>query len=73
MKKVEIEQFIKDHTMEFEREIWRRQNRKVSYPRAGYLRTAECNMQRRCDFNQDKVVQTKWLDIVDYIIQVSRI
>ena len=71
MKKLEIDQFIKAHTLEFEREICQRQKRRVGFPRQGYLRTAECNMQRRMDFDQDRVVQRKWLNITDYIVHVS--
>ena len=70
MRKDEIMLFVKNHTMEFEREIWAREKRKVSFPRPGFERTAACNIQRRMDFDQDAVIQQQWQNLVDYIVQV---
>ena len=71
MRKAEIDAFIKKHTFDFESMVRKRENEKVSFPRPGYKRTAACNIQRRCDFDQDAVIQQQWLNLVDYIIEVG--
>ena len=73
MRKDEILQFIKEHTLKFEKELRAREKRKVSFPRPGFERTAACNIQRRMDFDQDAVIQQQWQNMVDYIVQVKPI
>ena len=70
MRKAEIEAFIKKHTFEYESMVRKREKQQVSFPRPGYLRTAACNIQRRMDFDQDKVIMQQWLNLVTYIVEV---
>ena len=70
MRKGEIENFIREHTYVFERELHAKRKKTTSFPNEGYARTAEINLQRRCDFNQHEVIQTKWQNLVDYIVKV---
>ena len=71
MRKDEIENFIKRHTREFEKELAERKKNRISHPRTTFARTAACNVQRRRDFDQDKVIQQCWINMVDYIIEVN--
>ena len=73
MKKAEIECFIRDHTREFEHQMTLKRKRITSFPNEGYAKTAEINLQRRCDFNQHEVIQQKWMNLVNYIITVNRL
>ena len=65
--------FIKAHTMDFEKELWLREKRTNWFPRPGFERTAACNVQKKRDFDQDAVIQQQWQNLVDYIVQVSKI
>ena len=73
MRKAEIDAFIKKHTFEFENMVRKRDKQKVSekQSRPNFKRTAACNVQRRRDFDQDAVIQQQWINIVDYIVDVS--
>ena len=68
MKKAEIDRFVKNHTQTFQLEILQKSKKRVSYPNTAYKRTAQINLQRRCDFNQHKVIQEKWQNLADYLV-----
>ena len=70
MKKVEIDEFIRKHTMHFEQELRKKRRNVKSFPNEGYAKTAAINLQRRCDFNQHNVIQQKWQALADYIVEV---
>ena len=63
--------FIKEHTLTFDRELLDRQKRKVGFPRPAFALTAACNLQRKMDFDQDVVIQTQWQNLVNYIVEVN--
>ena len=71
MQKTEIERFIKKHTMEFELELLQMQKRVTQQPNGGYAPTAALNLQHLPYFDQHKIVQEKWENLVDYVINVS--
>ena len=73
MKKDEILNFIKSHTLEFEKELREREKRVNWFPRPGFERTAACNVQKKRDFDQDLVIQDKWQNLTDYIVQVTAV
>ena len=66
-------EFIKAHTMDFEKELWQREKRTNWFPRPGFERTAACNVQKSRNFDQDAVIQQQWQNLVDYIVQVSNL
>ena len=71
MKIAEIEAFIQEHTPEFERELWRKRRKLINFPCNAYADTAAINLQvLKLDFNQHLVIQDKWTDLADYIVQV---
>ena len=70
MKKDEILNFIKSHTRTFEKELRDREKHINWFPRSGFEKTAACNVQKRRDFDQDKVIQQQWQNLVDYIVKV---
>ena len=70
MKKDEIWSFIKSHTRAFENELRDREKRINWFPRLGFEKTAACNVQKRRDFDQDKVIQQQWQNLVNYIVKV---
>ena len=71
MKKAEIDEFIRKHTQVFEKELRHKRKNVKSFPNEGYAKTAAINLQRRCDFDQHKVIQRKWQALADYIVEVS--
>ena len=72
MKLAQIEAFIKEHTVEFEREQWRKRRNRVNTPCPGYADTAAINLQiLRVDFDQHAVIQDRCTDLVDYIVEVQ--
>lgn len=71
MKKVEIDEFIRKHTQQFEHELRLKRRNVKSFPNEGYARTAAINLQRRCDFDQHKIIQQKWQALADYIVEVK--
>ena len=70
MKRDEILNFIKSHTLDFEKELRQREKRVNWFPRPGFERTAACNVQKQRNFDQDKIIQQQWQNLTDYIVKV---
>ena len=72
MKIAQIDAFIKEHTVEFERELWKKRKNRINTPCPGYADTAAINLQiLKVDFDQHAVIQDRWTDLADYIVKVS--
>ena len=71
MKIAEIEAFVKEHTYQFERELWLKRKNSINFPCQAYADTAAINLQiLKLDFDQHAVIQDRWTDLADYIVEV---
>ena len=71
MKIAEIEAFVKEHTYQFERELSQKRKSRINFPCHAYADTAAINLQiLKLDFDQHAVIQDRWTDLAEYIIEV---
>ena len=68
MKKSEIEEFVKKHTIEFEKELWEKEKRVIGCPKFSFERTAAINLQRKRSFDQNAVIQQKIEELAEFYL-----
>ena len=74
MRKTEIDQFVRTHTVEFETELVQKAKRTVASPSPSFAKTAAINLMRRRRgpvFDQDQIIQQQVEKLALYIISVS--
>ena len=71
MRKTEIENFIKAHTRQFEKELRQRAKKTVRQPSTTFAKTAAINIQKKRGFDQNEVIQSEAKKLTDYIVEVN--